>query len=338
MSYGRDAPVDIVRSARFVGRVHNRRTREGFMSLGRFRSSVLAVGLAGMLGVLTVVPGLAASSTVTVTPATLALDATSWYFYNDVNNQASTAEDPAHYKFVSGPGTPPAGVGSIFFHNDVEPLVPTNLQQRWNIATRRFAGTKLVDLTALKFNTYEPTGEAPDAIFLNFDVSFGVTPPAGYQGRLSYVPRQNGTVLANTWQEWDAASSGALWSWSGYGRGPDKISGTPDDNTWPDGNTSSLRAWSAIKIAFPNATMNNPDAPGFGQLVFRSGEPYPTGFTGYLDKVTVGVSNGDTTTFDFEPTVGPPTDKDQCKGDGWKQFNTPKFKNQGDCVSYTNKG
>ncbi len=26
--------------------------------------------------------------------------------------------------------------------------------------------------------------------------------------------------------------------------------------------------------------------------------------------------------------------KDQCKDDGWKTFTNPKFKNQGDCVSY----
>jgi hypothetical protein len=29
-----------------------------------------------------------------------------------------------------------------------------------------------------------------------------------------------------------------------------------------------------------------------------------------------------------------PQDKDECKKDGWKQFDNPKFKNQGDCVSY----
>jgi hypothetical protein len=37
--------------------------------------------------------------------------------------------------------------------------------------------------------------------------------------------------------------------------------------------------------------------------------------------------------------IGPPTNKDQCKNDGWKLFNTPRtFKNQGDCVSYVNNG
>lgn len=30
----------------------------------------------------------------------------------------------------------------------------------------------------------------------------------------------------------------------------------------------------------------------------------------------------------------PPTSKDACKGDGWKAYDNPGFKNQGDCVSY----
>lgn len=39
------------------------------------------------------------------------------------------------------------------------------------------------------------------------------------------------------------------------------------------------------------------------------------------------------------PHIGPPTNKDQCKNDGWKAFNTPHtFKNQGDCIQYVNTG
>lgn len=39
------------------------------------------------------------------------------------------------------------------------------------------------------------------------------------------------------------------------------------------------------------------------------------------------------------PQVGPPTNKDQCKKDGWMSFNVPrKFKNQGDCIQYVNTG
>ena len=35
------------------------------------------------------------------------------------------------------------------------------------------------------------------------------------------------------------------------------------------------------------------------------------------------------------PASGP-TNHDQCKKDGWQTFMNPKFKNQGDCVSYVN--
>lgn len=39
------------------------------------------------------------------------------------------------------------------------------------------------------------------------------------------------------------------------------------------------------------------------------------------------------------PQIGPPTNKDQCKNDGWMNFNVPrKFKNQGDCIQYVNTG
>jgi hypothetical protein len=304
------------------------------MQLGGFRSSALALGLAGALGMLTVLPGLAANPTVvTVTPASLQVDGTHWYFYNDTNDAASTTEDPSHYRFVSGPGSPPAGVGSVFFHDDSGSPSPL---QRWDINTSQYGGTALGSLTALRFNTYEPTGNTGGhAVFLNFDVNFSAGVP-GYQGRLSYVPRQNGTVLDNTWQEWDTLSSTALWSWSHYNAGPDNNAGTPaDNNRWPDGNTTALRTWADIVASFPHASINA--TPGSSQLVFRAGEPYPDGFTGYLDKVTVGVS-GNTTVYDFEPTIGPPTDKDQCKNGGWQTFNSPTFKNQGDCVSYTNNG
>jgi hypothetical protein len=46
--------------------------------------------------------------------------------------------------------------------------------------------------------------------------------------------------------------------------------------------------------------------------------------------------NGTSEVPDVAPptTVPPPTSKDQCKHDGWKTFTDPKFKNQGECVSY----
>lgn len=52
--------------------------------------------------------------------------------------------------------------------------------------------------------------------------------------------------------------------------------------------------------------------------------------TTLIDNITV---NSDITTFD-PVLVGPPTDKNQCKDNGWETFNNPTFNNQGDCVSY----
>jgi N-acetylneuraminic acid mutarotase len=39
----------------------------------------------------------------------------------------------------------------------------------------------------------------------------------------------------------------------------------------------------------------------------------------------------------FITPVPPPTCKDQCKDDGWKNFNNPPFKNQGQCIKYVNE-
>ncbi len=61
------------------------------------------------------------------------------------------------------------------------------------------------------------------------------------------------------------------------------------------------------------------------------------GLDGYLDNVVVTLS-GDTTVYNFDPLVAPPTSADECKKDGWLAFNNPPFKNQGDCVSYTQNG
>lgn len=58
------------------------------------------------------------------------------------------------------------------------------------------------------------------------------------------------------------------------------------------------------------------------------------GLDGYLDNVVVDAS-GDVVTYDFEPALSP-SSKDECKKDGWKTFNSPAFRNQGQCVSWSN--
>jgi hypothetical protein len=57
------------------------------------------------------------------------------------------------------------------------------------------------------------------------------------------------------------------------------------------------------------------------------------GQIGYFDDVVI-VHDGYEAAYDFEPAIGPPLDKDECKQGGWMTFNNPSFKNQGDCVSF----
>jgi hypothetical protein len=67
--------------------------------------------------------------------------------------------------------------------------------------------------------------------------------------------------------------------------------------------------------------------------------PVPTGTIQSADVLIDVQGKADLTNITFNGqkqvvTVGPPTSKDQCKNGGWKTFNNPSFKNQGECVSY----
>jgi hypothetical protein len=70
--------------------------------------------------------------------------------------------------------------------------------------------------------------------------------------------------------------------------------------------------------------------------------PFPTGTIQSADVLIDVQGTADLTNITFNgvlqvpvvPKVGPPTSKSQCKHGGWKKFNNPTFKNQGQCVSY----
>ncbi len=69
----------------------------------------------------------------------------------------------------------------------------------------------------------------------------------------------------------------------------------------------------------------------------RVGEPYPDGYTENIDAFKFATATS-ATTFDFEPSIGPPASKDACKQNGWQSFNYPTFNNQGDCIQFVNTG
>jgi hypothetical protein len=255
-----------------------------------------------------------ADSTVTVFPDDMATsiadviaEPTSWFFYNDENDTI----DNTLGSFVAGPETPPNGLGSV--------MISVTGTERRNLATYQFAGTPLADITTLAFSTYNPSegngGSSSRSAYLNFNVDFDGSDV--WQRRLVFVPSDNGTVLQDTWQEWDALQgSDAMWKYSGP--------------TWPGTDTSGFtaRTWDDILTSYPGVRIRVTD-PWLG---LRVGEPYADGYTEYIDSFKFGTEEG-TTTFDFEPPLMP-KEKNDCKSGGWIVFNSPHFRNQGDCVSY----
>jgi hypothetical protein len=70
--------------------------------------------------------------------------------------------------------------------------------------------------------------------------------------------------------------------------------------------------------------------------------PFPTGTITSVDVLIDVQGTADLTNITFNGVtqvpavtqVGPPTTKNMCMHGGWKTFNHPTFKNQGQCVSY----
>ncbi len=254
------------------------------------RKRLIATLMAATGGMLLAIAGLfplAASAatptveTVVVTPgdmATSVADVTarpnSWFFYNDENDTI----DNSLGSFVNGPATPPAGSGSV--------EINVSGTQRRNLATYQFSGTKLADITELKFSTYNASatngGSANRSGYLNFNVDFNGTDT--WQKRLVYLPTDNGAVQQDTWQEWDAVNGGnALYRYSGA-----TWPGTATPGTTPRTLSDVISSYSGIRIRVTDSWLG-----------IRVGEPYADGYTENIDKVVFGTASK-VTTFDFE--------------------------------------
>ena len=280
--------------------------------------TIVALATIVFMVALAVVPfGIASAqncgTTVTVTPASLQ----GW--------QIQTT-DTQTVTFVSGPATPPLGVGSA------ELRVGANGAGAAQLRNPNYASTKLSDLTTLKYATYVQQygsgGQAPYIILkVDYDGHGSVDDllffEPVYQDSTFFPSNPQGPLTLNTWQTWDALNGG--W-WS-------------VDGTAGAGPGTDVKPLSAIVAAQPNATIVNAVTGNGGvRIVAGFGAGSWDNFIGNADAFTIGVSSCDTT-FNFEPQIGPPTNANQCKNGGWKTFNTPrKFKNQGDCIQYVNTG
>lgn len=179
------------------------------------------------------------------------------------------------------------------------------------------ADTPLAQVTTLSYFTRQVAGQAGIAapsyqllVDLNGAGAGGFT-------TFVYEPYENGTVVANTWQQWDV-SGGQFWSSRSFTEGTCSVQA--------GAGGTYFYTLSGLQAACPNAVVI-----GFGVNV---GSYNPS----YLVEADLVNFNG--TVYDFELFMVP-TSKDQCKKGGWENLTDASgqpFKNQGDCVSYVATG
>ena len=227
----------------------------------RHRLLVLAVGVTALLAGVAV-----AATTVLVTPVNLA--------GFKKQNEACAGVKTGKIKFVSGPGTPPTGTGSVRFR------VGSNGDSYPNLRTGDYAFVRLTSLTALLYSTYVSHfgsgGQAP-YIDLYIDNNNNGT----RDDILTFEPiYQTGQQpLLNTWQTWDALNG--LW-WS------DGMGGPPPLLTLGD-----------YVALHPDASIVNSGGKGLILAAGCGGAAW-TGFVGYLDRLHTGVTGREPLIYDFE--------------------------------------
>jgi hypothetical protein len=187
----------------------------------------------------------------------------------EVANDTCGADSTASVGFVTGPDVPPAGAGSLRLS------VGSNGDSYLTLRTSEYAGVKLSSLTALAYSTYVSTANSGQAPYL--DLYVDVSGDGVRDDILTFEPiYQSGPVLLSAWQRWNALR-GRWWS--------DARGGPPP-----------LFTLASYVAAHPNARI-----VGTGSLILGAGcgGAAWTSFSGYADRLTIGV-NRSSTTFDLE--------------------------------------
>ena len=238
--------------------------------------------------------------------------------------------------------TAPAGVGALQLTTDATTTAKAQYLHG--------ANTPLADVTELSYYTKQVSG--PPIADPAYQVIANLLGPNGFT-TLVFEPYQNpqlGPITPNVWQQWDV-DLGLFWS--------TRTVTCPNGVIVGSAGGPAIYTLADIQAACPNAVVigygvnigtNNPgynvetDLFNFNGTIYdfepdSDGDGVPNG-----DDNCPLVANPDQADFDNDG-VGdacgdaPPTSKDQCKNNGWRNpaYNN-RFKNQGDCIQFVNTG
>lgn len=240
-------------------------------------------------------PVLAANSTILVTGNTSAGENhPGWMFGRDLNNATP-------FSFVSN--NPSIGVGSLY----VSPLS--------NVAAKKFIGenfinTPIANINRISYDFKIGSGglnTQEEQFYMNVYANFGESDDLKfYDCRYDVLPNTGSKDIYTT-VTFDPT---LIYPVTKRGDSPYNCPSSP-------AAMDALSAGSSIR-AF-NINLGDTSAND-------------AGLDGYFDNVVVNLDSG-ITTYDFEPVLTP-SEKKSCKDDGWMTFNSPFFKNQGDCISH----
>ena len=213
-----------------------------------------------------------ANTIVVVTPGNM----NGWSFLTTDNTGAPAPGNGNTAQMVTGPATPPLGVGSAQLAT-----APGQGDSSAQIVTSAFNGLSLSSLSALSYYTYDTANNGQQFPYMKISLSNGddlffeppyQTPATGNPA----LPDQGATVM-NQWQQWNALVGG-----------------------WWDNN------------GIFNPGVSEPGSPGVDSIanyITAAGDATITGislrvgyaspddnFNGYVDSVTIN-----NTTYDFEP-------------------------------------
>jgi hypothetical protein len=238
-------------------------------------------------------------STTTVQAADLATSATDvskWFFWNDTDGILDTTDG----SFVTGPGTAPAGDGSVQIN------APANKEIA--LATNAFNGvTPLSKITGLQYSTYRTADDTTRDLSLQFDVQV-VVGTNTYDGRFEYDPHLASTVTKNAWQTWTPTDS-SIDAGTNNNKGWWFSSGTASN--LPQCTSTTPCTWNEVLANYPNTSVS-----GKAYLVARTVGASSDAFAGDFDRFSVTTNDGAnvaTTVYNFEPT---PTQSGGAGGSG----------------------